>query len=261
MRCSGVKSRGKHAARESRSMKHKTQVMLIPTLLLLAIVSSCATYSALPYTPQPVSSLVTVTETSDYLLVKPQGSQAGNSSRGILFYPGALVAPGAYIPLAELLAAETQSVTIIVTMPFDLAVLAPAKALRVMKEFPEITEWYIGGHSLGGAMAARLTYDNPDTFTGLLLFAAYPAKSNNLSASEIPVLSISAEYDGLATTEKIQASRSLLPEAAVFVEVSGGNHAGFGNYGVQKGDGAASITPEVQWELTSQAVKEFFDSL
>jgi pimeloyl-ACP methyl ester carboxylesterase len=116
-----------------------------------------------------------------------------------------------------------------------------------MDNHQEISHWAIGGHSLGGAMAASFTAGQPDTIDALVLWAAYPAENNDLSAmSSLPVSSIFASNDGVATIADIDASRPLLPAETGWVEIAGGNHAQFGWYGPQPGDGAATISRQDQ---------------
>ena len=100
---------------------------------------------------------------------------------------------------------------VIVDMPLNLAVLNPGAADKVMAAYPEIQHWAIGGHSLGGAMAANYAVNHPEQVQGLVLWAAYPASSDDLSSSNLRVVSIFGSLDGLATGEKIEASRPLLP--------------------------------------------------
>lgn len=103
-------------------------------------------------------------------------------------------------------------------------------------------------------MASSLVLKNPDVFSGLILLAAYPAKSASLADVTLPVLSVYAQFDGLATLEKIENTRNLLPQDARFVMIEGGNHAGFGNYGDQKNDGKALISAQEQWMITAKAI-------
>jgi dienelactone hydrolase len=129
-------------------------------------------------------------------------------------------------------------------MPFNLAVFDANVAAEIMNEHQEIANWAIGGHSLGGAMAASFTGSQPEMVDGLVLWAAYPAAGNDLSAltKEKPFASIYATNDGVATVADIEASRPLLPPDTRWLEIDGGNHAQFGWYGSQSDDGAASIS-------------------
>lgn len=181
----------------------------------------------------------------------------GDVSRGMVFYPGGLVDPKAYLPLMWEISRITRSMTVIVPMPFNLAVFGAGKGEKVPRMLPDIENWYIAGHSLGGAMAAKLVHDNPDLFSELILFAAYPGKADPLTDYSIPVLSIYAENDGLATKETIEEKQFLLPGHTEYVKIEGGNYAQFGSYGIQKNDGRAEISPAEQWEQTAEAVDAF----
>ena len=160
---------------------------------------------------------------------------------GFVFYPGGLVDPRAYAPMARDIAANGNLVAI-VPMPFNLAVLGSGKATEVIESYPEIGIWAIGGHSLGGAMASRYARRNPDRVSGLALWAAWPDGSDDLSTSDVAVTSIYGTRDGVATVDEIEDSRPLLPPDAEFVAIEGGNHAQFGWYGPQSGDNPALIS-------------------
>jgi dienelactone hydrolase len=179
---------------------------------------------------------------------------------GLVVYPGARVDPRAYAPAAQGIAAQGYLV-VIVPMPLNLAVLAPDAAAAVLAGYPEVRRWAIAGHSLGGAMAARFAYTHPGAMQGLALWAAYPAADNNLGVSGLTVVSIYGSRDGLATTEKIDASRALLPAETRWVRVEGGNHAQFGWYGPQDGDNAATVTREAQQAQVIDATLEMLRAL
>jgi len=164
---------------------------------------------------------------------------------GLAFYPGARVPPEAYAYLGKALA-RAGYLTVILALPLNFAVFSPAMAQRAIDAYPDIKAWAVGGHSLGGAMAASFCSRRPDKVTGLLFLAAYPGGGTDLSASGLRVLSISASNDGLATAAKIQASRHLVPPSARFVELAGGNHAQFGDYGAQPGDGTATLSAQLE---------------
>jgi dienelactone hydrolase len=146
-------------------------------------------------------------------------------------------------------------------MPLNLAVFAPDRAAEVMAAFPQIGRWAVGGHSLGGAMAARFALQNPDAVQGLVLWAAYPASTDDLSGHPLAVASIYGTLDGLATEDKIAASRPLLPGNTLWVAIEGGNHAQFGWYGPQSGDGTATISREEQQRQIVAATLELLSRL
>lgn len=210
---------------------------------------------------QPMPEALAAMQSSDAVLVTAQGSlitftpASGTAQRGLVFYPGGRVDPRAYAPAARALA-ERGIVVVIVRMPLNLAVLAPNRAGRVVAAQPQLS-WVVGGHSLGGAMAAAYVRANPDVVSGLLLWAAYPASSASLAESDVAVLSISASLDGLSTPEKIEASRAYLPAHTTWLQIEGGNHAQFGYYGEQAGDNPAAITREEQQRQLVEASAAF----
>jgi pimeloyl-ACP methyl ester carboxylesterase len=225
-------------------------------VLLLAALAGCASYAPAPGALE-VPDGVELRQEGRTLLVLPT---AGTVRGGLVFYPGGLVDHRAYVPLAALLAASGHPVAI-VRMPLDLAVLAKRRGLAVPPLLPEVSRWSIGGHSLGGAMAADLVHAEPGRFAGLVLLAAYPPDGASIADSGLPVLSISGDADGVVNAAKLAASRSLLPSDARFVLIDGGNHAQFGDYGPQKGDGEPGITRGEQLAVAAAEIARFLDSL
>jgi hypothetical protein len=179
---------------------------------------------------------------------------------GVIFYPGGKVDPRAYAPPMHRLASQGY-LAVIVPMPLNLAVFAPGKASQVMADYPEIKYWIIGGHSLGGSMAAHFVKQNPTRLAGLFFWAAYPASSDDLSQQNLKLVSISGSLDGLATKDKIDASRVLLPADTNWIVIEGGNHAQFGWYGDQPGDNPAEITREEQQNIALQAVLDLLKTV
>jgi dienelactone hydrolase len=119
----------------------------------------------------------------------------------------------------------------------------------------------VGGHSLGGAMAASYARKQPDKVQGLVLWAAYPSGSDDLSGHGLQVVSIYATRDGLTTGANIEASRRLLPSSTRWVAIEGGNHAQFGWYGAQSGDQEATISREEQQAQIVTATVDLLRSL
>jgi hypothetical protein len=171
---------------------------------------------------------------------------------GLIFYPGGRVDPRAYAPSAHAMASKGYLI-VIVPMPLNLAVLGAERASLVIQNYTDIQSWVIGGHSLGGSMAASFSFNHPNQIKGLILWASYPPSSDDLSDSAIKVTSIYASLDGLATPEKINTSRHFLPPDTTWVQIEGGNHAQFGWYGAQSGDNPAIISREKQQELVISA--------
>lgn len=173
-----------------------------------------------------------------------------NSKTGLIFYPGGKVEAKAYEPILAGLA-EKGICVVLVEMPFNLAVLDSSAADGVINQFTNIQNWYIGGHSLGGAMAASYAANNQDKLKGVVLLAAYPTKE-----LDIPVLSIYGSEDGVLNREKYSDSIKNANNLSEIV-IDGGNHAQFGNYGEQSGDNAAKISNEKQWNETVKQILNF----
>lgn len=178
---------------------------------------------------------------------------------GFIFYPGALVDPVAYAPLMKALAARGATV-VIVTMPLDLAVFGIKKATAVIAAYPEVQAWVISGHSLGGAMAAQFVADNPDVVQGVVFLASYPAGNLDLSGSPLQFMSIYGTLDGLASGE-FEASRARMPPQTTILALEGGNHAQFGDYGKQAGDGTATMSRAEQQAKTVETIMQLITSI
>jgi hypothetical protein len=193
---------------------------------------------------------IAITSTDQSIVMEPV---AGATGQGLLFIPGAKVDPYAY--MYKLSGLVESGVTVVITKPtLNLAFFDTRTLDDFAVDAPDVDEWYVGGHSLGGVKACMLA-DSPEV-AGLVLFGSYCA--NDLSDSDLAVLSVSGSNDGLSTPEKIDANRSNLPTSTDFVEIEGGNHARFGDYGDQAGDGEATIsTEEMLSELTPTLVAFF----
>lgn len=163
----------------------------------------------------------------------------GNAKTGLIFYPGGKVEYTAYIPLMRELAANGIFCALC-KMPLGLAVFDPHAADDVREEFPQIIHWYIGGHSLGGAMAASELSKHRETYDGLILLGAY--STEDLSNDQIMVLSLYGSENHVMNWDKYEKNKRNLPSDLHEVVIEGGCHAGFGMYGAQSGDGEPTIT-------------------
>jgi pimeloyl-ACP methyl ester carboxylesterase len=239
-------------------------------VVLAALLFSC---SYLPeITSGSIDSRVTIEETREAILLTVA---APSSTVGFMFYPGGLVDPHGYLPLLADLAAAGIPV-VVAKAPGNLAVFSPNSGLRLRTLVAGVSGWVVAGHSLGGAMAAWSAHDNPGEWRGVVFLAAYPPDSKSLAAWPHPVLSISAQNDGLSTPEKITATLPLLPSPqqwlaalatpytatsggyTVLHQIPGGVHAQFGSYGPQAGDGTPGITADLQRAETKDYIIEFF---
>ena len=173
---------------------------------------------------------------------------------GVIFYPGGKVEYTAYEPLMRALA-ERGILAVLVKMPLNLAVLKSNAADGIPEEFANVEKWYMAGHSLGGSMAASYIAKNSNEFDGLIMLAAY--STADLTGSGIKVLSIYGSLDRVMNDEKYAEYLSNLPTDYTEHVIDGGNHAGFGMYGEQKGDGTAVITNAEQIVITADAIANF----
>ena len=231
-------------------MKKKLKWM-IPVFLVLVMISVFIIYTGTYYHAD--SAAAAALETDDSVTVSETGYGwlfDGPSEEDVLvFYPGAKVEETAYAPLMHLLAEKGLDVCL-VKMPFRLAFFDTDRADDAL-EGTVYTNVYVGGHSLGGAMAAVYAAGNGEKLTGLILLAAYPTKDLD---DDMKLLSIYGSEDGVLNMEKVQEGRIYAPDIYSEQVIEGGNHAQFGNYGIQKGDGDAEITPEEQQEKTADLI-------
>ena len=172
---------------------------------------------------------------------------------GLIFYPGGKVEYTAYEPLMQACAAEG-ILCALVHMPFNLAVLDVGAAEGLQAYYPEIEDWYIGGHSLGGAMAASFLAETTEYYQGLVLLAAY--STTDLSDSGLDVLSVYGSEDQVLDREKYGKYKENLPEHFTELILPGGCHAYFGMYGPQEGDGVPTLSNPEQIFLTAGAIAE-----
>ena len=183
----------------------------------------------------------TVEEFSDGIFVDGSGNKDA-----VIFYPGAKVEYTAYLPLCVKLAEQGVD-CFLVEMPFHLAILGMNKADKIMEDY-SYENWYLAGHSLGGAMAANYVAENVDEFAGLIMLAAYPTKA--LVSDDLKVISIYGNKDEVINEEKLDAGVEFVPVHYTEIGLGGANHAGFGNYGPQEGDGEPTMEREKQQEMT-----------
>ena len=176
----------------------------------------------------------------------------GDMQAGFIFYPGGLVDAAAYAPLMQQLS-DRGVLAVIVPMPLELAVFGINRADDVIATYPEVDTWVIGGHSLGGAMAAEYVKDGPGPIDGVVFLGSYPAESTDLSELSISVVSVYGTEDGV-TGDVFEASLSRLPDGTSLEVIDGGNHAQFGDYGPQKGDGVATTSRDAQQSQTVTAI-------
>ena len=181
---------------------------------------------------------------------------------GFIIYPGGLVEPASYAPMARAIAAKG-FLTVSVKMPDDIAILAFERATDVIGNYAAIETWVIGGHSLGGVSSCAYAQNNSEKVDGVVMWASYPSVVYSIPDKDLRVISIYGTNDGLATIEEdIEPSKAHYPPDAQFEPIEGGNHTQFGWYDtspdpLQPGDSPADITREEQQEQIVQITAGF----
>ena len=171
-----------------------------------------------------------------------------NSSIGFIFYPGGKVEHTAYVPLMREISKDGVC-CVLMKMPFNLAVFDVNAADRAREALPRIERWYIGGHSLGGSMAAAYLEAHSDELSGLVLLGSY--STADISNSGLAVLSVYGSEDRVMNREKYAECVGNLPSDMREIVIEGGCHAYFGMYGAQEGDGSPSISAAEQIAITA----------
>jgi hypothetical protein len=243
-------------------MRRRYKVLIIVLVAVLAVFLGFVIWAEV--TPAPMQQAYDAMQ-SDRNVTVSQGQwlvfePTANYTTGFIFYPGGRINPISYAPYAHQIAAEGYLV-VIVPMPLNLAVFGINSANNVIAAYPNVTHWAIGGHSLGGTMAAQYIQDNPGKVQGLALYTSFPPSGINLSGSNISAVTIHGTNDGLVSNQQITDSLKQLPPGTVRVDIEGGNHAQFGWYGAQSGDNPASISREQQQEITVNATVQMLSKL
>lgn len=238
-----------------RNKRLKTAGIIVG-IVLLCLIGLCIYYVNDYYHSEPFveeylqgTENVAVSEFEDGVFLDGEGEDTA-----MIFYPGAKVEYTAYLPLFTELA-EDGIDCFLVEMPCNLAILGMNKAAGIMESY-EYENWYLAGHSLGGAMAANYAAQNYQALDGLVLLAAYPTKA--LESDTFEVLSVYGSEDTVLNMEKLKEGRRFMPEDYTEVCIEGGNHAQFGAYGVQEGDGVAKISAEQQRNQTIDEILKLF---
>ena len=180
-----------------------------------------------------------------------------DSHIGLIYYPGGKVEYEAYAAYMDKL--SNKGITcILIKMPFNLAILDVNAANGIIEQYPDIEQWYIGGHSLGGVVASMYIKDHLEQYSGLILNGAYA--NEDLSKSKLSILSIYGSEDGVLNLDKYEKNIVNLPNDFTEVIIEGGNHSGFANYGKQDGDNEALISSDTQQEQATEIIYEWMTS-
>ena len=180
------------------------------------------------------------------------------NDKGLIYYPGGLVEPEAFAATAQGIA-DAGYLVVIPKMPLNLAFTGINRADGIRTDFPEIESWVIGGHSLGGAMAAEYAKNNVDNLDGLIMYASYPANNEDFVDFPIPILTIMGSKDPGVTEQ--EAFYDAIADSATRFVVEGGNHRQYADYSFQADDGIATISAAEQQDQIIAATVQFLDTL
>ena len=173
----------------------------------------------------------------------------------LVFYPGAKVDAESYLPLMKRLA-ENGVDCFLLKPPMGMAIFDMNAAERIVGKY-DYDKWLLSGHSMGGIAAAGCATDNPEKIYGVVLLASYPNRAMN---KDTRLLSIYGSEDKVLEHGAYEDAKSYFPQNAYEVIIEGGNHAGFGNYGKQNGDGTAAISSEEQQEKTVEEILKLLEN-
>lgn len=236
-----------------------TGIILVLLVVAMLVYLNSATYSPSAEAEAAFRSdhKVTVTEVKDGYKFEPE--EGAILQPNIIFYPGGLVEPKSYSTFARALA-ESGHRVYIAEMPFNLAMFGQNKALSFIDEYPD-EAFIIGGHSLGGAFAARFASKNADVLKGVYFMASYADEGGSLKDSGLSVLQITGTDDGVLNQEVWEESKANLPAETVFISIDGGNHGQFGSYGMQKGDNAPGMEEQQQLKSVVAALLHWINEV
>lgn len=226
-------------------MKKKSKKILLAAALLLAVMAGVFFgYVSDEYRADNKAKAVLqsaqVQVQDDMIILMPE--KEGDTA--LIFYPGAKVEYTAYLPVLDQLRQNGIS-CILMKMPFNMAIFSPSAADKAYSMLPEVSNWFIGGHSMGGAMASSYFAAHQDQLRGLILLGAY-------------IYGDVSPQDALTVYGTLNSDiEKHLDYTENVVAIEGGNHAQFGNYGEQRGDPAGFISREEQQAEAVSAILNF----
>ena len=248
-------------------MKKKKRVRIIVIIVVVALLIlgplNIRSHTLLSYKAdeKTIAAMEAETEsvrdekTDDYEVFVPENTD--DIKAGIIFYPGGWVDFRAYEGLMYEIA-DRGYVCVLLRAPENLAFLKVGEAdeaKEIRDRYPAAKDWYLAGHSLGGAAAGLYLPKKEDDYSGIILLASYITK--DLSDSDLSLLSIYGDRDGVLNMEKYRENRKNWPAHSREEVIRGGIHSYFGAYGLQKGDGEPDITCLEQTEETADLIDAF----
>lgn len=245
---------------EEERNKNNNLIKIITGIIVIGIVSLFI-WANDSYKPQVLAKEALISDNTvevkidKFISFTPKKIEA---TKGFIFYPGAKVDPESYAPLCRKIAEQGYEV-VIVNMPMNLAILSYNRGEKVINEYSNIKNWVVGGHSLGGTMAAKFASENT-AVDGVVLLSSYPI-GDELKNMGKEVLSIWGSKDGIVNFENLIKSKEKLPEDTTYVEIEGANHSQFGDYGDQKGDDSPIINREEQIDIAAKNIINFINTI
>ena len=178
----------------------------------------------------------------------------GEIKAGLIFYPGAKVEWIAYAPVMQEMA-NKGILCVLCHMPGNIAFFNTNAANGIQKKYSSVKDWYIGGHSLGGVVAANYVSGHLDEYKGIIFFASYTTK--DLSNSNLKCLSLLGDKDTVLDMDSYNKNKSNMPKNAIEYTIKGGCHSYFGVYCPQDGDGVPEIERDEQIKIIAEQTSNF----
>ncbi|TYP76452.1 alpha/beta fold hydrolase [Paenibacillus methanolicus] len=233
-------------------------------IVFVLIVGGFVALNQLTYEPEEEALAALQSGSGVTVVIQPDGfyfEPATGDARqpAVILYPGGMVEPESYAPLARAIAERGHRVYV-VSMPLNLAMFGANRADGIIANHPE-DRYVIGGHSLGGVFAARYAAKHPDTISGAYFLASYADEGGSLSGSQISALQITGTKDGVMNAAKWEEAKTNLPGDTTYIAIKGANHGQFGLYGKQKGDNDADISSAEQVDAVADAMIAWMDKL
>lgn len=201
---------------------------------------------------------------------------------GLILYPGAMVNHTSYAPIASKISDEGNILVVVMSMEpfrmsFDSVENETKRYLQVMYEllceiapnYP-VSEWAVGGHSLGAHLAMKIAKATSPGTSKLVLWGCMSRpmdyKSSTLSSptNKVDVLVLNGSEE--KKVPKNNSIHQILPPTngsaakTLYRIIPGGNHNGFGHYEKpknEKKDGRRTITLDEQQRITVDETVQF----
>lgn len=228
----------------------KIKSWLIPLIIIVLLMGGFFLYTANYYHADDIAKNAMISDDNVNVIKTDYGwlFDGASDEYGLIFFPGGKVETSAYAPICRALAMRGIDVCL-VDMPFHLAIFG-GSAVNKAIETSDYNHLYIGGHSLGGAISSYYL-DRDIKFDGIIFLASYP---NNKIDDDIKTTFIYGSEDKVLNMKSYYENRGLAPADSIEHIIIGGNHAQFGSYGPQSGDGTALISSDKQIEETADDI-------